>query len=210
MLMISSAPPVTGVLYSRSHRAEVRREIGRKGMKGEAAISSSTGFSPVARQDASILILGSLPSERSLQAGQYYAHPQNSFWRLMRDLTGAEGAYVQRCAALVDHGIALWDVLLRSVRPGSMDADIDLETAKSNDFDGFLVAHQHISLICFNGRKAAQLFQRLVVLDKVRLPMRLVTLPSTSPAYASMTYDDKLTEWREALDRQQHETGDVL
>ncbi len=179
-------------------------------MKCRAEIDSSTGFAPIVRSNASILILGSLPSERSLQAGQYYAHPQNAFWRIMRDLTGAEGAYEERCATLVDHGIALWDVLRQSVRPGSMDADIDLETAACNDFDGFLSAHRHIALICFNGKKAAQLFQRFVVVDKAYLPGRFGTLPSTSPAYASMTYDDKLARWRRAIGRPLDKTDSEL
>jgi len=200
MLVISSDPPVSGVLYSRSHKFECRQKIGQNKMKCGAEVDPSTGFPPIARRSATILILGSLPSERSLLAGQYYAHPQNTFWRIMRDLTGAEGAYEQRCAALVDHGIALWDVLLHSARPGSMDADIDLKTAKSNDFDEFLATHRRIALICFNGKKAAQLFQHLVVLNNARLPARLVTLPSTSPAYASMPYADKLARWREAID----------
>lgn len=168
-------------------------------MKREVITDSSIGFPPIARDDASILILGSLPGERSLQAGQYYAHPQNAFWRIMRDLTGAEGAYEQRCAALIDHGIALWDVLLESVRPGSMDVDIDLKTAACNDFNSFLATHRHVELICFNGRKAAQMFQRFVVLDSANVSRRFATLPSTSPAYASMTYDDKLATWRRII-----------
>ncbi len=173
-------------------------------------IDSSTGFVPIARSNASILILGSLPSERSLQAGQYYAHPQNAFWRIMRDLTGAEGAYEQRCTTLVDHGIALWDVLRQSVRPGSMDADIDLDTAECNDFEGFLAAHRHIALICFNGKKAAQLFRRFAVVDKAHQPGRFETLPSTSPAYASMTYNDKLAKWRGAIGRSSDEKNNKL
>ena len=169
----------------------------------EATIDSSIGFRPIARHDARILILGSLPGKRSLQAGQYYAHPQNVFWRIMCDLIAAEGIYEQRCATLIDHGIALWDVLLESVRPGSMDADIDLKTAACNDFGSFLAAHRQVELICFNGKKAAQMFQRFVVLDNADVSRRFATLPSTSPAYASMTYDDKLATWRRTITRQQ-------
>ena len=165
----------------------------------ETAVASSAGFPPVARKDARILILGSLPGRRSLQAGQYYAHPQNVFWRIMHDLTGASGTYEQRCDALCEHRIALWDVLASSVRPGSMDADIAIHTAEANDFKRFFSMHPGIERICFNGQKAGHMFQRLVVLDEAAGTRHFETLPSTSPAYASMTYADKLAKWRRAL-----------
>lgn len=151
----------------------------------------------MSRADARILILGSLPSERSVAAGQYYAHPQNAFWRIMGELVGASGDYVQRCEALVRHGIALWDVLAASVRPGSMDADIRVESAQVNDFNRFFREHPDIRRICFNGRKAEQIF--LKFRRRPVVAVEFVTLPSTSPAYASMRYDEKLERWRRAL-----------
>jgi hypoxanthine-DNA glycosylase len=100
---------------------------------------------------------------------------------------------------LLDHGIALWDVLAGSVRPGSMDADIDLETAEVNDFAGFFSRHSNIERVCFNGKKAAQMFQRFVVPDAMVKPVQFETLPSTSPAYASMPFAEKLAIWRRAV-----------
>lgn len=161
--------------------------------------ASSVGFAPLARRDARVLILGSLPGQRSLRARQYYAHPHNAFWRIMSDLIGAAGSYEQRCSTMSAHHIALWDVLAQSVRCGSLDADIRMNTAEANDFRGFLAEHRDIGLICFNGQKAAQLFQRLVTANGVEIPGELVTLPSTSPAYASMPYDQKLELWRTAI-----------
>ncbi len=102
--------------------------------KSEVVMDASVGFPPVARHDARLLILGSLPGQRSLQAAQYYAHPQNAFWRIMQEVTGAGGTYEQRCERLIANGIALWDVLAESVRPGSMDADIQMPSAEANDF----------------------------------------------------------------------------
>jgi hypoxanthine-DNA glycosylase len=160
---------------------------------------TAVGFAPIARHDARILILGSLPGRRSLMARQYYAHPQNSFWRIMRELTGADGPYQQRCDALLDCGIALWDVLAESVRHGSMDAAIDLKTAEANDFAGFFSRYPDIRRVCFNGKKAAWMFQRFVILDDSIAPRRFETLPSTSAAYAAMTYDAKLVSWRKAI-----------
>ncbi len=157
------------------------------------------GFPAIARADARILILGSLPSERSLRANQYYAHPQNSFWKIMGEIANAQGSYRERCEALMNRGIALWDVLASSVRPGSMDADIQSETAIANDFSGFLFDHEALKLICFNGQKAAQMFTRMVHLSLDGNELRFASLPSTSPAYASMSYVDKLAKWRSII-----------
>ena len=117
----------------------------------------------------------------------------------MQELTGAEGSYESRCDRLVEYGIALWDVLAESVRPGSMDADILLETARPNDFTRFFSEHRSIERVCFNGQKAARLFQRSVVLDVADEQKLFTTLPSTSPAYASMKYDEKLARWHKAI-----------
>lgn len=167
-------------------------------MKQDTVVTPSSGFPPIAGGRARVLILGSLPGQRSLLARQYYAHPQNAFWRIMQELTGAEGSYQRRCSVLVEHGIALWDVLAESVRPGSMDADIRVDSAEANDFAGFLAEHREIELICFNGQKAAKLYQRLVVTDS-KDTRQYQTLPSTSPAYASMPYALKLEHWCGAL-----------
>jgi hypoxanthine-DNA glycosylase len=177
--------------------AEIR-QTHRNLKKRVAATSPSSCFAAVARGDARILILGSLPGQRSLQAVQYYAHPQNAFWRIMRDLVGADGTYEQRCATLVENGIALWDVLAESTRPGSMDADIELETAKANDFGAFFLRHPDIERLCFNGQKAAQMYSRFV--DDAGRRLQQDTLPSTSPAYAAMAYPQKLARWRSAIE----------
>jgi TDG/mug DNA glycosylase family protein len=159
----------------------------------------SSGFAPLARDDARILILGSLPSQRSIAADEYYAHPQNVFWRIMSALVGADGSYSERCAALASHGVALWDVLASSVRPGSLDADIQMSTAEVNDFKQFLAAHTALERICFNGQKAARIYSKRVPEDVVDSRIELITLPSTSPAHAAMHFDEKLELWRTAL-----------
>ena len=159
----------------------------------------STGFPPVERQDATILILGSLPGQRSIAEQQYYAHPQNAFWRIMEALFGIEGDYAARCRLLIENRIALWDVLMSSFRPGSMDADISVGEATPNDFAEFFSRHASIELIAFNGRKAEQLFGRFVDPLGVAEGIRRVALPSTSPAYASLSFSGKVAAWRDAL-----------
>ena len=161
----------------------------------------SEGFAPIERADARILILGSLPGRRSLAEGEYYAHPQNAFWRIMAEILGIRGAYEERAAQLIANHIALWDVLASSVRPGSMDADISLERARANDFSTFFAGHPGLRTIAFNGKKAEQLFTRLAADAITDNSLRLIGLPSTSPAYAAMPFSGKLAAWRAAVGR---------
>ena len=145
-----------------------------------------------------MLVLGSLPGQRSIREQQYYAHPQNAFWRIMRDVFGIDGTYEDRCAGLIDNRVAVWDVLRSSVRPGSLDADIELSTAETNDFEAFFRAHRLIEKVLCNGQTAARLFDRRV-LQYLQVGCPVVVMPSTSPAYAAMRYDTKLATWRAAL-----------
>jgi double-stranded uracil-DNA glycosylase len=143
-------------------------------------------------------VLGSLPGQRSLTDQEYYAHPQNAFWPIMHDIFGISGSYVERCAGLTANKVALWDVLQTSVRPGSLDSDIHLETATANDFVAFLGNYPGIEKIVFNGKKAEQLFHRLVPTDTFQ-HLHLIGLPSTSPAYAAMPFRGKLSAWKAGL-----------
>lgn len=159
------------------------------------------GFPPVARRDARVLILGTLPSVRSLEAWEYYAHPRNAFWRIVEDLfeIPRDRPYRERTAGLTRRRVALWDVLEASRRQGSLDAAIDTTDAAVNDFAGFFRAHPGIRLLCFNGRKAEDLFLRLAAPAlEVELPQTL-RLPSTSPAHAAMPYAEKLRRWSVVL-----------
>ena len=158
----------------------------------------SKGFAPISSTTARILILGSLPGQQSLSASEYYAHPQNAFWPIMQNVFDICGDYETRCRLLVAEDVALWDVLKASERRGSMDADIRTATALANDFETFLEAHKQIRTVFFNGKKAEQLFRRLVP-DDHTTGIRLAGLPSTSPAYAAMSFGVKLDIWRGEL-----------
>ena len=161
-------------------------------------MDASRGFAPIESGDARLLVLGSLPGQKSLSDQQYYAHPQNAFWPIMRELFGVDGSYEERFEGLVANRVALWDVLQASVRPGSLDADIRQDTALVNDFETFLGTHVKIELIAFNGKKAEQLFHGMASLTCID-HLRLVGLPSTSPAFAAMSYAGKLDVWRTGL-----------
>jgi hypoxanthine-DNA glycosylase len=160
----------------------------------------SRGFPPVAAPDARVLILGSLPGQVSLARRQYYAQPQNAFWRIMGTLFGAgpELPYDERKALLVAHQVALWDVCKAAVREGSLDAAIDPASVIPNDFRSFLRAHPAIGLICTNGGTATRLYQRLVrpALPEAGRAVPVQPLPSTSPAHAAMPFEQKLERWR--------------
>ncbi len=159
----------------------------------------SSGFEPIASPDATVLILGSLPSQQSLLKHEYYGNPQNAFWHVMGELfdAGPDIPYPNRTEKLRRHGIAVWDVLQSSVRPGSMDAAIDLRTAIANDFHAFFEEHPMLELLCFNGKKAAELYRRLVAPQGISTTANIEfrTMPSTSPAYASMNLDKKIRHW---------------
>lgn len=159
-----------------------------------------TGFPPVCTSGAEVLILGSMPSQASLDAQQYYAHPRNAFWPIICRLFGSgdETDYGERTALLKANHIALWDVMRSCVREGSLDAAIQQETITTNDFATFLTEHPSIHWLFFNGGEAERSFKRYVLptLDgSIEIEMR--RLPSTSPAHASLTREQKLQQWRQ-------------
>jgi hypoxanthine-DNA glycosylase len=156
-------------------------------------------FPPIADGRSCTLVLGSLPGQKSLQMQQYYAHPQNAFWRIILQLFGEASPqpYTRRVKILTDHGIALWDVLAAAERPGSLDSSIVPASAMANDFEGFFRAHPRIRRVFFNGRKAEEMYGRFVLptLGADLEELRYECLPSTSPAHAGMTFATKLEHW---------------
>lgn len=164
------------------------------------------GFPPIEDADATVLILGSMPSEESLRAGQYYAHPRNAFWPIMGDLVGAGPGleYTARARVLKSAGIALWDVLASCVREGSLDSAIAGDSVAVNDFPAFFQAHPGIVQVFFNGAMAEKCFLKSVrPLLEPRLSLLFHRLPSTSPAHAGLTYAQKLEAWRLVVGREE-------
>jgi hypoxanthine-DNA glycosylase len=160
----------------------------------------SQGFPPIAATDARLLIIGSLPGQASLAQGQYYAQRQNAFWPIMGELfdAGPDIPYAERSARLRGSGIALWDVCKAATRPGSLDSSIELASVVTNDFARFFRHHPQIEWVCSNGTTAHRLYLRRVhpgLSAQVQaLPLHL--LPSTSPAHASLRWQQKLEQWR--------------
>lgn len=152
---------------------------------------SLAGLPPAVAPGIRVLVLGSFPSEASLAAAQYYAHPRNQFWRLMAAITGRDIPamdYAARVAALNGAGIGLWDVIGRCRRRGSLDGDI--RDAQFNDFAALVGRHRELRLACFNGKTAARQVEHVAGFG-----LDTVVLPSSSPAN-TMPFDDKLALWR--------------
>ena len=167
-------------------------------------VEISVGFPPIEYAAARVLVLGSLPGVKSLEMREYYAQPYNAFWRIMGELVGAgpELPYPARLVRLRAHGIAVWDVLAAGEREGSLDSAIVPASIVVNDFGAFFARHRALRLICFNGNTAAGLFKRKVHpgLEPQWAAIERRALPSTSPAYATLRFEQKLARWREALD----------
>lgn len=168
-----------------------------------SSVPISLGFPPIADARARVLLLGTLPGRKSLEMQQYYAQPHNAFWRIMGRLFGAEQSlpYAARLKRLRAARIAVWDVLAAGEREGSLDSSIVPSSIVVNDFAAFFSGHPRIELVCFNGNTAAALFRRKVLPtlapESAELPSRV--LPSTSPAYASLRFEQKLERWSAVL-----------
>ena len=148
-------------------------------------------FGPLVDADTRLLVLGSLPGERSLAAGQYYAHPQNQFWRLIGAVIETDLApldYPARLAALRAHGIGLWDVVAEAQREGSLDTAI--RAHRDNEIADLAARLPRLAAIAFNGGTAFTLGSRL--LADAQMP--LIRLPSSSPAY-TLAFEAKCAAW---------------
>lgn len=137
-------------------------------------------FKPIIREDAKVLILGTMPSVMSLKKQQYYGHPQNHFWPIIYSILQLPlpSSYEQRVQGVTNNHIAIWDVLAQCDREGSPDAAIKNEAV--NDFQEFLTKLPELRLICFNGTKARDLWKKhigSITPEKVDF----ITLPSSSP-----------------------------
>jgi TDG/mug DNA glycosylase family protein len=155
-------------------------------------------FPPIAGRAARVLILGTMPGKVSLRERQYYAHPQNAFWRIVGAILGFDPAapYEARVASIESASVAIWDVLRSCVRESSLDSAIVGASAVPNDFGTFLAEHPQIRRICFNGAKAEALYMKHVRPRLTGEPdVQYVRLPSTSPANAALSLAEKLRAW---------------
>jgi TDG/mug DNA glycosylase family protein len=151
-------------------------------------------FQIVSRDDTRVLVLGTLPGEESLKRGEYYGHPRNQFWRLMGSVIGRDldsMPYSERLEALLDAGVGLGDTVAAATRIGSLDAN--LRHVSATDLRALLAAWPNLEALAFNGSKAGEIGR--LQLGNASTGVKLIDLPSSSPANARQTFEAKLTLW---------------
>jgi hypoxanthine-DNA glycosylase len=155
-------------------------------------MTRKASFAPVVAPGTRVLILGSLPGERSLAAGRYYAHPRNRFWYLVGQVIGLDLealAYDARLAALLEAGIGLWDTVATARREGSLDAAI--REAEATPLAEVVARLPGLRAVAFNGAMAA----RIGMPQLTGTGLALVALPSSSPANAAIPLARKEKLW---------------
>lgn len=147
-------------------------------------------YSPEAR----VMIVGSMPSVKSLADAQYYAHPRNAFWPILFDVFGVTPTddYEAKKAMIRGNGLALWDAAQSCEREGSLDSN--MRDVAYNDFASLYAHCPHIHTVLCNGGTAHTLFLK----SGFAGDRQVIRMPSTSPAY-TMAYARKLTIWKETL-----------
>jgi|GEM_PF-168565 len=166
--------------------------VGTKHQNFLPSVMFKMSFSPIVPLNSRILILGSLPGDRSLAAQQYYAHPQNRFWKILHSLYNRKlpTTYAEKLSLLQQEKIALWDVCQSAQREGSMDTEILAEVP--NPISTLLQENPGIETVCFNGKKAQSLYDKYFE----RYPnITYYGLPSSSPANASFNEERLLEQW---------------
>lgn len=167
----------------------------RSGPGRDVEVQFVRGLNPAIGPLPTTLILGTFPSAASRHEGAYYANPRNQFWWIIESILDISRVipYRERVRALTARGIALWDTVAACLQEGSMDRTI--QNPELNDIPGFLRANSTISLVAVNGRTAERFLKKVVRNSPLPAGIRVVVLPSTSPANARMHLDEKIRCW---------------
>ena len=168
-------------------------------------MSRLQGLAPLVSPAIRVLVLGSFPGVRSLELQQYYAHPQNHFWRILQALWPQapwppDANYAGRCACALAQGLGIWDVYATCEREGSLDSAI--RAAQLNDFPALLRACPQLSGIVYNGGESfrhARAVEQSLAQAGLSGRVQIHKLPSTSPANASWSFERKLGAWRAVM-----------
>ena len=162
-------------------------------------MNNCKSFAPSINNNSKVLILGSMPGVKSLEKQQYYAHPQNRFWKVMRVICNEpkllDFDYKTKLKTLLNNNIALWDTIKSCKREGSLDSDIQNETP--NDIRKLLKNYPNIKTICLNGNKSYSAFKKHFpdLWEKYSCRKML----STSPANARYSLEVLIKEWNKYL-----------
>jgi hypoxanthine-DNA glycosylase len=155
-----------------------------------------TSFDPVSNNETRVLILGTMPGDKSIALGEYYGHPRNRFWKIIAQITNNEmpTSYQDKKQLLLKTAIGVWDVAHKAIRKGSLDSNILEE--EPNDIHGFVAAHKNLKIIAFNGTKSETLYDKYF--DRYQ-GISYLSLPSTSPANTTISYDLMQEKWHQLM-----------
>lgn len=158
--------------------------------------NAKTSFAPISKNNTEILILGTMPGEKSLQLEEYYAHSRNKFWKILSTITNEPipGEYSEKLELLQKTKVGIWDVAHSAYRKGSLDSNIQNEVP--NDVPGFIKKHPNLKVIAFNGPKAESLFDKYFERNS---DLTYVSLPSSSPANTGFTFEALSSRWEKIL-----------
>ena len=161
-----------------------------------SSTNTKTSFAPISNSDTTILILGTIPGDKSLELGEYYGHSRNKFWKIISTITDNDLplTYSDKKALLYKAKIGIWDVAHKANRKGSLDSAIENE--EPNDLYSFIARHKNLKVIGFNGTKSQALFDKYF--DR-KSGLKYISLPSTSPANTGIDFDNICKQWRQIL-----------
>jgi len=172
------------------------KKVADKVVSKPISTHTKTSFDPISDTDTTILILGTIPSDKSLELGEYYGYSRNRFWKIISTITNNDlpPTYSDKKALLLKSKIGIWDVAHKANRKGSLDSAIKDE--EPNDLDSFFARHKNLKVIGFNGIKSQVLFDKYF--DR-KSGIKYISLQSTSPANAGIDFDNICKQWRQIL-----------
>lgn len=155
-----------------------------------------TSFDPISNSDTTILILGTMPGDKSIELGEYYGHSRNRFWKIISLITNNELplTYTDKTELLIKSKIGVWDIAHKANRKGSLD--IAIEGEEPNDLTNFITKHKNLKIIAFNGKKSETLYDKYF--DR-KSSIQYISLPSTSPANTGIDFEHISIKWRQIM-----------
>ena len=169
----------------------------REKCSDDSLINTKKSFEPVSDSNTSILILGSLSGDKSIEMGEYYGHPRNRFWVIIASITKSPllATYADKKQLLLKNRVGVWDVAHTAQRIGSPDTAIKKEVP--NDIEGFIKGHKHLKIIAFNGSKSEKLYDKYF---QKRKGIKYLSLPSSSPANARYSLESLCEIWKQMVE----------
>lgn len=192
----SGATPIGTILSKATTTITSTKKAADKVASKPILTHTKTSFDPISDTETTILILGTMPGDKSLELGEYYGHSRNRFWKIISSITNSDfpQTYADKKALLLKTKIGIWDVAHKANRKGSLDSAIEEE--EPNDLNSFIDKHQNLKVIGFNGTKSEALYNKYFT----RKPgIKYISLPSTSPANTGINFDNICKQWRQIL-----------